>query len=157
VAFYGGTPEALAGLQTELTSRYPGLDIRFAYSPPFRPLTPEEDEAVVADIIASGARILFVGLGCPKQERWMAAHKERLPLVQLGVGAAFDFHAGRIKQAPSWLQDLGLEWLFRLAVEPRRLWKRYLYNNPRFIAYAAMQLLGKDFTHQHAPGATTNP
>lgn len=143
VGFYGGSPEAVDGLQAELLRRFPDLDVRYAYSPPFRQLTPEEDERVVQDILASGVRVLFVGLGCPKQERWMAAHKDRLPLVQLGVGAAFDFHAGRVKQAPTWMQDRGLEWLFRLAMEPRRLWKRYLYNNPRFVALAAMQLLGR--------------
>lgn len=143
VGFYGGSPEAVEGLQAELLRRFPDLDVRYAYSPPFRQLTPEEDERVVQDILASGVRVLFVGLGCPKQERWMAAHKDRLPLVQLGVGAAFDFHAGRVKQAPRWMQDRGLEWLFRLAMEPRRLWKRYLYNNPRFVALAAMQLLGR--------------
>lgn len=140
VGFYGGSPEAITGIQNEFTTRFPKLDVRYAYSPPFRQLTPEEDDQITKQIHESGARILFVGLGCPKQERWMAAHKDRLPLVQLGVGAAFDFHAGKVKQAPSWLQDRGLEWLFRLAVEPRRLWRRYLYNNPRFLMLAALQL-----------------
>jgi len=143
VAFYGGSPEALEGLTQELTTRFPNIDIAYAFSPPFRQLSGQEDQQVTNDINASGARILFVGLGCPKQERWMAAHKDRLPLVQLGVGAAFDFHAGNVKQAPAWLQDRGLEWLFRLVVEPRRLWRRYLYNNPRFLALAAVQLATK--------------
>jgi len=142
VGFYGGSPEAVEGLVAELSNRFPSLDVRYAFSPPFRDLTPEEDARIVRDIASSGARILFVGLGCPKQERWMATHKERLALVQIGVGAAFDFHAGKVKQAPSWMQERGLEWLFRLLVEPRRLWKRYLYNNPRFLALAAMQLTG---------------
>ena len=142
VGFYGGAPEAVEGLTAALARRFPDLDVRYAYSPPFRPLTEEEDDRIVADIIASGTRILFVGLGCPKQERWMAAHAQRLPLVQLGVGAAFDFHAGRVKQAPAWMQDRGLEWLFRLAVEPRRLWRRYLVHNPRFVFLAGLQLLG---------------
>jgi len=142
VGFYGGSPEAVEDLVAELSNRFPSLDVRYAYSPPFRSLTPEEDTKIVKDIAASGARILFVGLGCPKQERWMAAHKDQLALVQIGVGAAFDFHAGKVKQAPAWMQDRGLEWLFRLLMEPRRLWKRYLYNNPRFMALAAMQLLG---------------
>lgn len=142
VGFYGGSPAALNELTAELTTRFPSLDVRYAYSPPFRELTPDEDASVVEQINDSGARILFVGLGCPKQERWMADHSNQLPLVQLGVGAAFDFHAGRVKQAPTWMQDRGLEWLFRLAVEPKRLWKRYLYNNPRFLALAAMQLAG---------------
>src|SRR5690606_9831922 len=88
-----------------------------------------------------GARILFVGLGCPKQERWMSAHVDRLSLVLIGVGAAFDFHAGRIRQAPGWLQDLGLEWLFRLVMEPRRLWRRYVFHNSRFLFLATAQLL----------------
>ncbi|MFO7547067.1 MAG: WecB/TagA/CpsF family glycosyltransferase [Trueperaceae bacterium] len=142
VGFYGGAQEAVEGLQAELARRFPDLDVRYAYSPPFRPLTEEEDDQIVADILASGTRILFVGLGCPKQERWMAAHAKRLPVVQLGVGAAFDFHAGRVKQAPAWMQDRGLEWLFRLAVEPRRLWRRYLVHNPRFVFFAGLQLLG---------------
>jgi len=143
IAFYGGSPEALEGLTQELTTRFPNIDIAYAFSPPFRQLSDQEDQQVTNDMTASGARILFVGLGCPKQERWMAAHKDRLPLVQLGVGAAFDFHAGNVKQAPAWLQDRGLEWLFRPVVEPRRLWRRYLYNNPRFLALAAVQLATK--------------
>ena len=142
IGLFGGTQESLAAMRTTMEQRYPGLRVAYAHAPPFRPLTPEEDDAVVRDILASGARILFVGLGCPKQERWMAAHKERLPLVQLGVGAAFDFHSGRVRQAPAWLQDRGLEWLFRLVMEPRRLWRRYLYNNPRFVILSALQLLG---------------
>ncbi len=142
VGFYGGAPEAVEGLKAELARRFPDLDVRYAYSPPFRSLSQEEDVDIVAAIVASGARILFVGLGCPKQERWMAKHAQRLPLVQLGVGAAFDFHAGRVKQAPAWMQDRGLEWLFRLAVEPRRLWRRYLVHNPRFVFFAGLQLLG---------------
>ena len=99
-------------------------------SPPFRALTPEEDERVVEAIRESGARILFVGLGCPKQERWMAEHRERLACALVGVGAAFDFLAGRKRQAPRWLQRAGLEWLFRLACEPRRLWRRYAAQQP---------------------------
>lgn len=140
VGFYGGSERALAGLIRELHSRNANLDVRYAFSPPFRELSSTEDSAVVEAIRSSGVRILFVGLGCPKQERWMAIHKPMLSLVQIGVGAAFDFHAGIVKQAPTWLQNLGLEWLFRLAVEPRRLWRRYLINNPRFIALAALQL-----------------
>ncbi len=141
VGFYGGSPSAITDLRHELAARFPKLMITYAFSPPFRQLSRQEDEQITEEINASGARILFVGLGCPKQERWMAAHKDRLKLVQLGVGAAFDFHAGKVKQAPAWLQDRGLEWLFRLAVEPRRLWRRYLYNNPRFLALAARQLV----------------
>lgn len=141
VGFYGGSEQAVVGLRDELLARYPNLDVRYAFSPPFRSLTEEEDAAITESIRSSGARVLFVGLGCPKQERWMAAHKAALPLVQIGVGAAFDFHAGMVKQAPAWMQARGLEWLFRLAVEPRRLWRRYLLNNPRFVALATLQLL----------------
>jgi N-acetylglucosaminyldiphosphoundecaprenol N-acetyl-beta-D-mannosaminyltransferase len=107
-------------------------------------LSESEDQEITNDIKHSGAKILFVGLGCPKQERWMAEHTLKLPVVMLGVGAAFDFIAGTKPQAPAWMQNAGLEWLFRLATEPRRLWKRYLYHNPRFIYYFARQLLGID-------------
>ena len=143
VGLYGAGPEVLETLQRKLTERFPELDIAYAYSPPFRPLTAEEDEAVVSAIRDSGARILFVGLGCPRQERWMAEHQARLPLVMLGVGAAFDFHAGNVKQAPALLQTAGLEWLFRLTMEPKRLWRRYLKHNPRFIYLTAQQLWGE--------------
>ncbi|MFB0516187.1 MAG: WecB/TagA/CpsF family glycosyltransferase [Candidatus Neomarinimicrobiota bacterium] len=143
VGFYGGTEEVLSLMQTNLKARYPSLEIAYAYSPPFRSLTAEESGQVVKDIQASGAKILFVGLGCPKQERWMASYKERLPgVVMLGVGAAFDFIAGMKPQAPGWMQRAGLEWLFRLLTEPRRLWKRYIVHNPRFMLYFAQQLLG---------------
>jgi N-acetylglucosaminyldiphosphoundecaprenol N-acetyl-beta-D-mannosaminyltransferase len=143
VGFYGGSPKALDAVTLNLSNRFPGLRIVYAFSPPFRELTPAEDTQVVQAIQQSGARVLFVGLGCPRQERWMAAHKESLPIVMLGVGAAFDFHAGRVRQAPAWLQDRGLEWAFRLAMEPRRLWRRYLKHNPRFLWLMAMQLLGR--------------
>jgi len=142
VGFYGGHPEALEALVRNLSARFPGLRVVYAYSPPFRPLTPEEDEGVTEEINASGARILFVGLGCPKQEWWMAEHKGRVRAVMLGVGAAFDFHAGRVRQAPVWMQRAGLEWLFRLVQEPRRLWRRYLKHNPRFLLLAFLQLTG---------------
>lgn len=142
IGFYGGAPEALEGLVESLRARFPGLKVAYAHSPPFRPLTPEEDAQIVEEINASGARILFVGLGCPKQERWMAAHKGRVQAVMIGVGAAFDFHAGRLPQAPAWMQRAGLEWLFRLLTEPRRLWRRYARHNPRFVILALMQLLG---------------
>lgn len=133
IALYGGTPESLAEFAGFLRARYPGIQLPCLIAPPFRPLTPEEDAGYTARIVDSGARIVFVGIGCPKQERWMAAHTRQLPAVLIGVGAAFDFHSGRVRQAPPLLQRLGLEWLFRLAMEPRRLWKRYARHNPRFV------------------------
>jgi N-acetylglucosaminyldiphosphoundecaprenol N-acetyl-beta-D-mannosaminyltransferase len=142
VGLYGSTPQALGLLIESLRDKCPGLTVAYSFSPPFGPLSPDEDRQVVEDLNRSGARILFVGLGCPKQERWMAEHRDRIDAVMLGVGAAFDFHAGRISQAPRWIQTLGLEWLFRLAVEPRRLWRRYLYHNPRFVILAIADLLG---------------
>ena len=142
VGFYGGRPEALEELVCKIKARLPDLEVAYAYSPPFRSLAPNEDAKIVKEINASGARIVFVGLGCPKQERWMAEHKGLIKVVMLGVGAAFDFHAGKVPQAPSWMQRLGLEWLFRLIMEPRRLWRRYVKHNPRFALLATMQLLG---------------
>ncbi|HUS89621.1 MAG TPA: WecB/TagA/CpsF family glycosyltransferase [Desulfosporosinus sp.] len=141
VGFYGSTPETLKDLVQNLTDCIPNLDVGYNYSPPFRPLTPEEDETIVREINASKIKILFVGLGCPKQERWMAAHRDRVKTVMVGVGAGFDFYAGTVKQAPRWMMLAGLEWLFRLCMEPKRLWRRYLYNNPRFVGLAALQLL----------------
>jgi N-acetylglucosaminyldiphosphoundecaprenol N-acetyl-beta-D-mannosaminyltransferase len=142
IGLFGGTPELLEVLVRVLRKRYPGVRVVCQIAPPFRPLRPEEDEAVTREIVASGARILFVGIGCPKQERWMVAHKGRIPAVMLGVGAAFDFHTGRVRQAPHWMQVAGLEWVFRLLMDPRRLWRRYAKNNPRFVALFLMQLLG---------------
>ena len=141
VGFYGGRPEVLDALIHNLMARFPGLRVSFAHSPPFAPPTPEEDAWAVEAIRDSGVQILFVGLGCPKQERWMAAHREVLPCAMVGVGAAFDFLAGCQRQAPPWMRDAGLEWLFRLAVEPRRLWRRYAVHNPRFAVGIALQLL----------------
>jgi N-acetylglucosaminyldiphosphoundecaprenol N-acetyl-beta-D-mannosaminyltransferase len=141
VGFYGASEATLALLQARILERFPALQIVYAYSPPFRPLTPEEDEQVVEDINRSGARILFVGLNTPKQDFWMAAHKDRVQAVMLGVGAAFDFLAGTKSQAPRWMMRLGMEWFFRLVTEPRRLWKRYLKHNPRFVVLFAAQLL----------------
>jgi N-acetylglucosaminyldiphosphoundecaprenol N-acetyl-beta-D-mannosaminyltransferase len=140
---YGGRDEAALELLTErLRERFPGLCIAGGYSPPFRPLTPEEERQVVADIDASGAQVVWVGTGQPKQERWMHRMRPRLqaPLL-VGVGAAFDFHAGLVPQAPRWMQRTGLEWSYRLAREPRRLWRRYARYNPRFVAGFARQYL----------------
>jgi len=145
IGLYGGTPDLLEMFVRILKRRYPGERVVCRIAPPFRPLTPEEDEAVTKEIQSSGARILFVGIGCPKQERWMEAHKDRIPAVMLGVGAAFDFHTGRVRQAPGWMQAAGLEWLFRLLMDPRRLWKRYAKHNPRFVVLFLRQLLGLRF------------
>ncbi len=141
VGFLGSTEEVLRKLAENMTARFPGLQIGVKISPPFRTLTSEEDDQITQQINASGVRILFVGLGCPKQERWMAEHKERVNAVLIGVGAAYDFHAGMVRQAPHWMQQLGLEWLFRLIQEPRRLWRRYLWNNPRFVVLILGELI----------------
>lgn len=141
VGFYGGDQKVLDELVQRLSARFPRLRVVFAVSPPFRELSEEEDESVVDAIEASGTKLLFVGLGCPKQERWMSEHRGRLPCALLGVGAAFDFLAGAKRQAPRWMQGSGLEWLFRLASEPRRLWRRYLFGNPRFLTYFTVQWL----------------
>ena len=141
VGLYGGTPAALVRLQATLERRYPGLNIVYAVSPPFRALTSAEEEAIASDIQRSGCRLLFVGLGCPKQERWMARQRGRIPAVMLGVGAAFDFISGEKRQAFAWMQAIGLEWLFRWVHEPRRLFFRYGYHNPRFVFLAAGQLV----------------
>lgn len=142
IGLYGGTPGLLESFVEVLRARYPGVEVACKIAPPFRPLSLEEDERVTREIVASGARILLVGIGCPKQEKWMAAHKGRIPAVMLGVGAAFDFHTGRIRQAPRWMQAAGLEWVFRLMMDPRRLWKRYAKHNPRFVALVLLQLVG---------------
>lgn len=144
IALYGGTEASLSDFSKTLEERYPGIQIACAISPPFRPLSSEEDETYTRQIEESGARILFVGIGCPKQEQWMAAHKGRLNLPMLGVGAAFDFHSGRVAQAPGWMQKLGLEWLFRFSREPRRLWRRYVIHNPRYILYFTWQWLTQE-------------
>jgi N-acetylglucosaminyldiphosphoundecaprenol N-acetyl-beta-D-mannosaminyltransferase len=139
---YGGRNQgALVQLALNLRHRYPGVKIVGGYSPPHRPLTPEEESAVVQEINHSRADVVWVGIGVPKQEKWMARMRERLdPPLLVGVGAAFDFHAGLVPQAPNWLQDAGLEWAYRLAHEPRRLWRRYLRYNPRFVGAFARQL-----------------
>jgi N-acetylglucosaminyldiphosphoundecaprenol N-acetyl-beta-D-mannosaminyltransferase len=146
--FYGGSPGAAELLIDRLCQRFPGLSIAGHATPPFRPLSPEEDQAAIDKINASGADIVWVGLGAPKQEFWMADHLGRITVpLMIGVGAAFDFHAGLKKQAPLWMQRSGLEWLFRLASEPRRLWKRYLINNPAFAILAILQFAGlKNFS-----------
>jgi N-acetylglucosaminyldiphosphoundecaprenol N-acetyl-beta-D-mannosaminyltransferase len=135
VFLLGGTPETLARLAARLRRELPGLRLAGTLAPPFRPMASAEEAAIAARINASGARLVFVGLGCPKQERWMAAQHSRVGAVMLGVGAAFDFHAGVVPRAPRWMQRAGLEWLHRLATEPRRLWRRYLVTNTLFVVY----------------------
>jgi N-acetylglucosaminyldiphosphoundecaprenol N-acetyl-beta-D-mannosaminyltransferase len=140
--FYGGLPGVANQLAERLQASYPGLKVAGTYSPPFRPLTAQEDNMVIQMIAASRAQIVWVGVSTPKQERWMADHVGQVGApVLIGVGAAFDFLSGRKKQAPRWMQQSGLEWLFRLASEPRRLWRRYL-EYPRFVLLAVAQLLG---------------
>lgn len=134
IALVGGKNEkVLRQLTDALSSRFPAIDITLAYSPPFRPMTEVEDSELVNRINSSGAKLVFVGLGCPKQERWMALHKGRVQAMMIGVGAAFDFLSGAVKPSPSWVHEAGLEWLYRLLREPRRLWKRYLGVAPRFL------------------------
>jgi N-acetylglucosaminyldiphosphoundecaprenol N-acetyl-beta-D-mannosaminyltransferase len=141
VFLYGNTPETLETLQARLHQAFPTLQIAGCYSPPFRPLTPEEDDAIVQRINASGAGTVWVSLGCPKQERWMAAHRGRINAVMIGVGAAFDYHAGTLQRAPMWMQQHGLEWLHRFWSEPRRLGRRYLVTNTSFLLQVVKQLL----------------
>jgi N-acetylglucosaminyldiphosphoundecaprenol N-acetyl-beta-D-mannosaminyltransferase len=133
VFFYGSTESTLAKLRVELAKQFPTLRIGGTCSPPFRALTRAEDDQVVNMINESGANVVFVGLGCPKQEKWMADHRGRINAVMIGVGAAFDYHAGVIKRAPLWWQRNGLEWLYRLGSEPRRLFKRYMVTNTLFV------------------------
>jgi N-acetylglucosaminyldiphosphoundecaprenol N-acetyl-beta-D-mannosaminyltransferase len=139
---YGGRNQgALVQLALNLRRRYPGVRIVGGYSPPHRPLTSEEEAAVIEEINHSRADVVWAGIGVPKQEKWMARMRPHLAApVLIGVGAAFDFHAGLVPQAPSWIQESGLEWAYRLAQEPRRLWKRYLRYNPKFVAAFAAQL-----------------
>jgi len=141
--FYGGGIGVAGLLVNRLEARFPSIRVVGTLTPPFRPLTREEDQAEVDLINTADPDIVWVGLSTPKQERWMASHRDRLNAgVLVGVGAAFDFHAGLKRQAPGWMQRAGLEWLFRLMTEPRRLWKRYLRNNPLFIYHVVLQCTG---------------
>ncbi len=142
VGFYGGSENTILDVVKRCKSDFPELNVAFAFSPPYRTIEADEDLEISNKIIQSEADILFVGLGCPKQEYWMTAHRKTIPALMIGVGAAFDFYAGNTKEAPKWMGQLGLEWLFRLVHEPRRLWKRYILLNPRFIYLATLQLLG---------------
>jgi len=141
--FYGGAPGVPERLAARLEERFPGLVVAGTWSPPFGELTPLEEEATIERINSSDSDIVWVGLSTPKQERWMAGQVGRLDApVLIGVGAAFDFHAGLKRQAPRWMQRSGLEWLFRLGAEPARLWRRYLINNPRFVWRLLLQSAG---------------
>ncbi|MGI8945913.1 MAG: WecB/TagA/CpsF family glycosyltransferase [Thermoleophilaceae bacterium] len=141
VWLYGGRDQgALVQLALNLRRKHPGIRIVGGYSPPFRSLTPEEDEAIAEQINAARPDVLWVGIGVPKQEKWMVRMRAALDVpVMCAVGAAFDFHAGRVSQAPHWMQERGLEWTYRIAQEPRRLLPRYLYTNPRFMLASARQ------------------
>lgn len=141
VSFYGSTDATLERLLQALRRAYPALKVGAVISPPFRALSAEEEQGYRRRVEDAGTAVLFVGLGCPKQERWMAAQRGRLNAVMVGVGAAFDYHAGTIVRAPLWMQRSGLEWLHRLASEPRRLWRRYLVTNSVYLWLAARQLL----------------
>jgi len=141
--FYGGAPGVAEELTARLTVRFPGLQIAGAYCPPFRALTQTEDDEVTSLINCARADIVWVGLGAPKQERWMFEHRAGLTApVLVGVGAAFDFHSGRMAQAPLWMREHGLEWLFRLSREPGRLWRRYLIYGTQFVALVLLEALG---------------
>lgn len=140
VYLYGSQPVVLEKLTRNLLRRFPSLPIVGTEAPPFRPLTQEEDHATVTRINQSGAGLIFLGLGCPKQEHFAFDHRDKIHGVQLCVGAAFDFHAGTKKMAPPWMQRNGLEWLFRLSSEPGRLWQRYLHTNFLFLAKLSMEL-----------------
>lgn len=137
--FYGGTEDTLAALKSRLEERYPRLQIAGMYSPPFRSLTEQEDGEDIERINAADADFVWVGLGAPKQERWMAAHKDRIKGFMVGVGAGFDYYAGKLKRAPQWMQRCSLEWLYRLLQDPKRLLRRYLVTNIRYLYLIAKE------------------
>jgi N-acetylglucosaminyldiphosphoundecaprenol N-acetyl-beta-D-mannosaminyltransferase len=141
VFFYGSTQETLDRLAAKLRASFPRLRLVGLHAPPFRPLTAAEKEQELGLIRRSGAQVVFVGLGCPKQEQWMAEQRGLLDAVMIGVGAAFDYHAGTVRRAPLWAQRNGLEWLFRLLADPKRLFKRYMVTNTLFILGISRQLL----------------
>lgn len=147
VFLYGGTPEELTLMQTSLLERVPRLRIAGAVSPPMLPAEPGFDAPTVEHINASGASVVFVGLGCPKQEFWMDTHQQQLKPVSIGVGLAFALIAGTKSQAPRWMRDHGLEWLYRLGQEPGRLWKRYLVGNTLFIGYVLRDVVARALRH----------
>lgn len=142
VFFYGSTLEVLDRLVANLRERFPALQVAGFHSPPFRQLRTDEEHQIVQLIKESGAALTFVGLGCPKQETWVFEHLNYLDMPVLGVGAAFDFHAKRLTQAPEWMQERGLEWLYRFFQEPKRLWRRYVLLNPSFLGLLSLQIAG---------------
>jgi N-acetylglucosaminyldiphosphoundecaprenol N-acetyl-beta-D-mannosaminyltransferase len=141
IYLYGSTDNTLHKLQAHLQNRFPRLRIAGSHAPPFRPLTSAEEDADIQRMRESGARVVFIGLGCPKQEQWMYRNRGKFPGVMIGVGAAFSFFSGEVSQAPRWMMKFGLEWLYRFSQEPKRLWKRYLINNPAFVVLFGLQLL----------------
>jgi N-acetylglucosaminyldiphosphoundecaprenol N-acetyl-beta-D-mannosaminyltransferase len=142
--FYGSSNETLAKLEANLVEAYPGIKIAGVYSPPFRPLSDAEAAADAEMLRNSGATVVWVGLGAPKQELWMSRMQPMLPAMSLvGIGAVFDWFAGNATKAPDWMQRSGLEWLYRLSREPRRLWRRYLWNNPAYMILLATQLIAR--------------
>jgi N-acetylglucosaminyldiphosphoundecaprenol N-acetyl-beta-D-mannosaminyltransferase len=143
IFLFGASETTLGRLQTALRRSFPRLRFAGAISPPYRDLSAEETDEVVERFNASRANVVFVGLGCPKQEFWMAQYRPRIRAVLVGVGAAFDYHAGTLPRAPLWMQRTGFEWLYRLAKEPKRLWRRYLSSNGAFIVGMARQLLSR--------------
>ncbi len=147
IFLFGSYPQVVENLRTNLVRRFPKLQVLGAEPHPFRPLTSEEDDLLVRKINASGAGLVFLGLGCPLQEEFAYDHRQKIKGVQVCVGAAFDFHSGNKKMAPAWMQRRGLEWAFRLSQEPRRLWRRYLYTNSLFVYSIAKQWLAKKFLH----------
>lgn len=142
VYFYGGSPLVMELMKEKLLETFPNLLIAGVESPPMLPDEPKVDQVVVERIKESGAKIVFIGLGCPKQELWMHAYSPHIPAVLIGVGAAFDFFAGTVKRAPLWMQKSGLEWFYRLCSEPRRLWKRYFVTNSLFVWYWLLERMG---------------
>jgi exopolysaccharide biosynthesis WecB/TagA/CpsF family protein len=142
VFFYGATPSILAGMRKNLDAKFPGLIIAGMEPSKFRRLTPQEKVELAERINASGARITFVGLGCPRQEVFVYEFHDLLPMPALAVGAAFPFIAGEVRQAPRWIQDMGMEWFFRFCMEPRRLWRRYVYLNPAYVTLLTLQAFG---------------
>lgn len=142
VYFYGSTPETLAALAERLPLRYPGIVVAGMAPSKFRQTTAAEKDEIAASIVASGARIVFVGLGCPRQEVFVYEYRDAIGVPLLAVGAAFDYHAGLLQEPPAWMQRIGLQWLYRLAQDPKRLWRRYLLLNPEYVARVVAQWLG---------------